>query len=50
MTCILQIECVEPGLGFAKRYLHLTGLQHLIRMIRTDTQSQSSIYNVFTQA
>ena len=49
LTFVLQVKCIELGLGFPQSYFHLTGLEHLIRMIRTNAQSQSTIYNVLTQ-
>ena len=49
MPRILQIKRIKLSLRLTKSNFHLTGLQHLVRMIRTHPQSQTSVYNIFTQ-
>ena len=48
-TLILQVKRIELCLGFTQGNFHFTGLKHLSRMIRTDTQGQSTIHNILAQ-
>ena len=45
---MLHVKSIELSLGFAQGYCHLTHLQHLMWMERTNTQGLSSIDNVLT--
>ena len=46
----LHIQRIELCLRFPQGNLHLTCLQHLIRMMRTDTQTETSIHDVLSQS
>ena len=47
---MLHIQRIELGLGIAQSHLCFRSLEHLIRMVRTNTKGLTSIYNIFTQA
>ena len=50
MSVVLQVKRIETGLRFAQGYFHFTGLKHLVRMIRTDTQSQSAVNDILAES
>ena len=50
LTHILQVERIELGLRFAEGDFHFAGLQHLIRVIGTDTECQSAVHDILAQA
>ena len=47
---MLHIQRIELGLGVAQSQLGFRCLEHLIRMVRTNTKGLTSIYDIFTQA
>ena len=47
---MLHIQRIELGLGVAQSQLCFRCLEHLIRMVRTNTKGLTSIYDIFTQA
>ena len=47
---MLHIQRIELGLGVAQSQLSFRCLEHLIRMVRTNTKGLTSIYDIFTQA
>ena len=46
----LHIQRIEFRLSLSQSNLHLTRLQHLIGMVRTDTQTKSAIHDIFAQS
>ena len=47
---MLHVKSIELSLCFTQGYCHLTHLQHLMWMERTNTQGLSSIDNILTQS
>ena len=50
LTHILQIEGIKSGLRFAQCHFSVRHLQHFSRMMGTDAQGLSAIYNIFSQS
>ena len=44
-----HVQRIETGLGVAQRRLHLTGLQHLVRVVGTDAQGLSAVHDVLAK-
>ncbi len=47
---VLHVEGIELGLRLAQRLVHLGSLEHLVRMIRTNSQGLTSIHDILAQS
>ena len=45
-----EVEGIETGLCVAQSYLHLAHLQHLIRMMRTNTERLPAVYDILSKS
>ena len=50
LSQVLQVEGIEAGLGLAQGDFHLAGLEHLRGVVRTDTQGETAVDNVFSKS